>query len=406
MRQDHKTPLFRAVRSLCLLPIVALLATPSLFAQESGSLAKALLALRTLNGNVSTINGRLYNGRIDSSITHLGGTVNEVLAGDAIAFTVSDRSGRLPSVSCGTASAPLRKDSFDACVRANVDPIVKILFPASLSLAASGKNAGQNHSQLFLLTTALGLATPTGESRRRSDIGGLVEHEWFSDESLSGHAWQGLFQFNRIPLSVHGRYARQQDAVDTGSLTASVDYHPSWVIDATNLLEWRVGFDARSSIIYSRSSSLDSGPGISPLDLGSFDVGGGVWTSARKDFSRVRVSGATLFQGTKSQMPASLAGDDLGFVAQAMNQSPVAFDLAYGGLVGFLTSERTSVNGRFMETRSIAPDPEWPRPPARLAMFSFSYLVGGVTPIDVGYKVSTTGGITAHSIFVQGNFRW
>jgi len=59
-----------------------------------------------------------------------------------------------------------------------------------------------------------------------------------------------------------------------------------------------------------------------------------------------------------------------------------------------------------METRSIAPDPEWPRPPARLAMFSFSYLFGGVTPIDVGYKVSTTGGITAHSIFVQGNFRW
>ena len=108
MRQNHKTPLFRAVRSLCLLPIVALLATSSLFAQESGSLAKALLALRTLNGNVSTINGRLYNGRIDSNITHLGGTVNEVLAGDAIAFTVSDRSGRLPSVSCGTASAPLR----------------------------------------------------------------------------------------------------------------------------------------------------------------------------------------------------------------------------------------------------------------------------------------------------------
>ena len=86
MRQDHRIPLIRAVRSLCLLPIVALLATSSLFAQDSGSIAKALLALRTLNGNVRSINGRLYAGRIDSSITHLGGTVNEVLAGDAIAF--------------------------------------------------------------------------------------------------------------------------------------------------------------------------------------------------------------------------------------------------------------------------------------------------------------------------------
>lgn len=404
MRQNHKISLIRTLRTLCLLPVVGLLAT-SLFAQDSGSIAKALLALRTLNGNVSTINGRLYAGRIASSITHLGGSVNEVLAGDAIALTLSDPSGRLRDVSCGTASAPLLKDSFDDCVRTNIDSIVKILFPASLSLAASGKNAGQNHAQVFLLTTALGLATPNAEGRRRSDIGGLVEREWFSDDNLSGQAWQGLYQFSRIPLSVQGRYARQHDAVDTRSLTASVDYHPSWIIDPTAPFEWRVGVDARSGIVYARSSSLESRPEISPLDLGSIDIGGGVWTSARKDFSRIRVGGGTLFQGTKSHVPASLAGDDLAFVAQSMNHSPVAFDLTYGGLVGFLTSERTSVNGRFMQTHSVAPDAGWPRPPARLAMVSFSYLFKGVTPIDAGYKVSTTGGIAAHSIFVQGNFR-
>jgi hypothetical protein len=89
-----------------------------------------------------------------------------------------------------------------------------------------------------------------------------------------------------------------------------------------------------------------------------------------------------------------------------MNSRPVSYDLAYGGLVGFLTSERTSVNGRFMETRAVIEDAQWSRPPARLAMASFAYLIGGVTPMDVGYKISTVGGITAHSVFLQGNFRW
>jgi hypothetical protein len=232
----------------------------------------------------------------------------------------------------------------------------------------------------------------------------LVEHEWFSAAGVTGNAWQGLYQLDSIPLSFHGRYARQEDFANTKSVNVSADYHPSWSIRPA--LDWRVGLDARSGLFYSRSSSADPASGVSPFNLGSLDVGGGVWTSTRKDFSRVRLSAATLFQGSKSYVPSSLAGDSLAFVADAMNSRPVSYDLAYGGLVGFLTSERTSVNGRFMETRAVIEDAQWSRPPARLAMASFAYLIGGVTPMDVGYKISTVGGITAHSVFLQGNFRW
>ena len=37
---------------------------------------------------------------------------------------------------------------------------------------------------------------------------------------------------------------------------------------------------------------------------------------------------------------------------------------------------------------------------------SLSYLIGGHTPVDVGYKLSTGGGLVAHSVFLQGNYRW
>jgi hypothetical protein len=184
------------------------------------------------------------------------------------------------------------------------------------------------------------------------------------------------------------------------------DFHPSFPI--TSELDWRVGLDGHSGILYSRSSPRSGGSGFDALPLGSIDFGGGVWTSVRRDFSRVRVGGATLFQASKSRVP-SLAGNNFEFVTEALNKRPVSFDMAYGGLVGFLTSERTSLNGKFIETRSIASDvnqTNWPRPSARLGMVSLSYLIGGITPLDFGYKISTGSGVTTHSIFVLGNFHW
>jgi hypothetical protein len=399
----HQLSIARPAARLCGIAVM-LATTASVFGQDSGSIARALLALRTLNGRVSTINGRLYGGSIDSTIQHLDNEVNDVTDNDLLSLRVVDRGGSQAPVTCGTREQPLGKAAFDACVRRNIDALIRILFPASLSTSVSGRDAAQDHSQLFLLTTALGLARPQGESRQRSDIGGLVEHEWFSAGGLSGDAWQGLYQLNGIPLSFHGRYARQQDSVHTRSVNVSADFHPSWSV--ASALDWRLGIDARSSLLYSRSSALNSDSGITPLELGSLDAGGGVWTSTHKDFSRLRLSGATLFQGTKSHVPSRLAANNLRFVADAMNDRPMTWDIAYGGLVGFLSSEHSSINGRFMETRPVDGNAAWPRPPARLAMVSFSYLFGGTTPIDAGYKISTAGGIRAHSVFMQGNFRW
>src|SRR5262249_24346219 len=126
--------------------------------------------------------------------------------------------------------------------------------------------------------------------------------------------------------------------------------------------------------------------------------------SALKDFSRVRIGAATLFQGSKNHVPGSWAGTDYAFLARAMNARPLDYDIAYGGLAGFITSDRTSINGRFIETRPVTSSDA--RQPVQSGMVSFAYLIRGITPVDIGYKISTGNGFRAHSIFLQGNFRW
>jgi hypothetical protein len=273
-------------------------------------------------------------------------------------------------------------------------------------MATSGRDASQEHAEMFLLTTALGVATPSRrESTRRSNIGGLVEHEWFTGNGISGDAWQGLYQMNSAPISFHGRYARQDDTVHTNSATISADFHPSFSLSSVSDVQWRVGFDGRTGLVYSRSSPLSGSSSLDPLPLGSIDYGGGIWTSVRKDFSRVRVGGATMFQSSKSYFP-SIGSKDFQFVIDSLRKMPVTHDVTYGGLVGFLTSERGSVNAKALETRAVAVDSlNWPRPPLRLAMVGYSYEIGGITPISFGYKISSGNGITSHSIFFQGNFR-
>ena len=194
-------------------------------------------------------------------------------------------------------------------------------------------------------------------------------------------------------LSFEGRYAQQSQDISTRSTTIGVAYHP--YVQIGPALDWRVGLDARSSLLYSSSSALD---------LGTMDVGAGVWTSARKDFSRVRVGGAAHFQGTKSHVPSFLAGDGFTFLADAINERAIAYDVSYGTIVGFAVAPRTSLNARILETRGISSGGN--RPASQLLLASVSHLFGDHTPIDVGYKVSTGGGLSTHSIFLQGNFRW
>jgi len=387
-----------APRCLALIILVALVTAPAAFGQSVGGVVNAVLALRQANGNspVQRFDGRLYGGRIvDTTITNAADDADPLnFAGnDTIAFTIVPRSGDAAPVTCQGTRA-----QFDSCVRDNASELLDILFPRSLSESLAGGDLALHHAQQLMFTTVLGGAAAPDVGRvRRSQTGGRFEHEWFRregySESDSGDAWQGMYQFDSIHVSLEGRYAHQIEDIETRSTSFSADYHPSVEIDPS--VAWRVGVDARSGFLYSRSNAFD---------FGSLDIGGGVWTSARKDFSRVRIGGGSMFQGSKSYLPSMFIGDDLSWATDAVGHRAIAYDLSYGGLAGYLLSERTSLNAKVMETRAVHSERD--RPPTRLLMVGIAYLIGGHTPIDFGYKVSKGGGLNAQSLFVQGNFRW
>jgi hypothetical protein len=156
-----------------------------------------------------------------------------------------------------------------------------------------------------------------------------------------------------------------------------------------------VGLTTRTGVSYAHSTDLD---------LGSIDVGAGGWTSVQHDFARLRVGSAVLFQGTKTYIPDAIVGEDFSFFADAVNERGIVYDATYGGLVGVVIGPGTTLNAKALETRGVAA-PEG-RAPSRMFMASVSHLFGGVTPIDVGYKLATGGGLRAQSFFVQGNFTW
>ena len=391
--KTHAAPL-----CLALMILVAPLTAPAASGQSVGGVVNAVLALRQADGNspVQRFDGRLYGGSIvDTTITNAAGDSDPLnFAGnDIIAFTIVPRSGDAAPVTCQGTRA-----QFDRCVRDNASELLNILFPRSLSESLAGGDLALNHAQQLMFTTVLGVAAAPEVGRvRRSQTGGRFEHEWFRreghSEGDSGDAWQGLYQFDTIHVSLEGRYAHQREDIETRSTSFSADYHPSVEIDPT--VAWRVGVDARSGFLYSRSNAFD---------FGSFDIGGGVWTSARKDFSRVRIGGGSMFQGSKSYLPSMFVGDDLSWATDAVGHRAIAYDLSYGGLAGYLVSERMSLNTKVMETRAVHSERD--RPPTRLLMVGIAYLFGGHTPIDFGYKVSKGGGLNAQSLFVQGNFRW
>lgn len=375
------------------LPLLFLLLMPApSLAQQPSGFADALFALqRTQADNVTRINARLYGGRIESQIFQGDGNNDTFTDRDSITFLLSSTRGAGRSVSCTGG-----RSAFEDCIRRNVSDVLAILFPASLSASVSGRDTAQYEAQQSVLASALGTATASEGGRlRRSEIGGLIEHEWFTDGDVdSGRAWQGFYRIAGGPVSVRGRYAElRQEGLTTRSIQASFGVHPSFEI--SRAAQWRAGVDLRSGLLLSRSAALD---------LGCFDVGGGFWTAAARDFSRVRLGAGATFQGSRGYMPAALVGDSLEFLASAYNDTGITYDAAYGGIVGVIVSPRASLNAKVLETRAVAGTGF--RPPSRVALVGLSYLVGGHTPLDVGYKLSTGAGLTAHGLFVQGNYRW
>jgi hypothetical protein len=359
--------------------------------RNTSGLLDALLALRRVTiGNITTINGNIYGGVIGTTVVDGDGNNDNFTNRDFVALTLAPRNGRGVPVSC-----PGNRDQVEACLRSRLTDVLTILFPTSLAESVSGRDPAVADAQESLTISALATATVSEQGKlRRSDVGGLAEFEWFDvGDPDGGRAWQGYYRMKSAPVAFRGRYAQmRQDTLTTQSFMGSVGLHPS--VQISEGAQWRIGFDARSGFLASHSSALS---------LGTIDVGAGAWTSAAKDFSRVRLGGGAAFQGSHSWVPTALVHDDLIDIARALDKGLV-FDVAYGGLAGVLLSKSTSLNAKLVETRPASGDDG--RPSSRLFIASLSYLIGGHTPFDVGYRLSTTEGVRTQAIFVQGNYRW
>jgi hypothetical protein len=368
-------------------------------AAAQNSIGDAVLALWDGAGDaaVQTVNGRLYGGTIQATVVNVDGVGPSLGTTDLIpAFRIS-RNGQMLEFPGGLDPS---RAAFNRWVDDNAAAILALLFPASVSEGLTGRDAAQTYSQQFLLTTALDVSAGRrtgGVSRARA--AGLVEFEQLDTPGQTGHAWQGLYRMEGIHTSIQGRMTQQHENVGalrqtaTRTLAVAADYHPSIEIPAPVVV--RVGVDARSGLLYSRGDTLD---------FGSIDLGGGVWSSVQKDFDKVRVVGAGLLQASKSIVPSGFASDELRMLIDAVNDRGLAWDFGYGLVGGYALSDRTSVNGKFLQTAPIGTPAAEERPSPWLVIGSLSYLVGGHTPVDVGYKLSKARGFSAHSIFVQGYF--
>ena len=381
--------------------VTALLAgTAPALAQNS--IGDAVLALwnGAEDAPLQTLDGQVYGGTIAATVVNVDGRGSRLGADDLIpAFRISRGANAL--VFPGEVNAS--RGAFNDWVNQNASAIMAILFPSSVSESLTGRDTAQTHSQQFLLTTALAATSSQhGGGVRRATAGGLLEFEQFATPGQTGHAWQGLYQMEGIHTSIQGRVTQQHENLGllrqtgTQSFTVAADYHPSRAIEAPGV-DLRVGVDARSGLLYSHGDTLD---------FGSIDLGGGVWSSVKKDFDKIRIGAAGLLQGSKSVVPGGIVGDDLRFLADAVNSRGIAWDLGYGVVGGYALAARTTLNGKFLQTVPLGTPAAEDRPAPWLVIGSVSYLVGGHTPVDVGYKVSRARGLNAHSVFVQGYFGW
>ena len=375
-------------------------------AQPSG-LGDALLALwndksTTANG-VRVVNGSLFGATIDFSVRNLSGEFNprKLERNDRITRFVIRRGDKQLAYEVPAGGAT--PEEFGAFVRANARTLTEYLFPNSVSESVSSKDAAQNHAQQFLFNTAMAIAAAQRTDRpTRAGSGGLFEFENLSGDGRSTLAFQGLYNIEGARLSLIGRYSQQQDGVRpqstlaplTKSLALATDFHPSVSLNRT--VDLRIGIDARTGLLVTSAGSIG---------FGSIDYGGGIWMSARKDFSRVRLGAGSLLQGSRVYIPGSGDGD-LQSLADVINNKDVAWDHSYGALAGFAVTNRTSLNAKFLQTRPVEVGVEARGPRTTIVMGSVSHLIGGVTPVDIGYKHTTSGGVRAHGIFVQGNYGW
>ena len=224
-------------------------------APDSG-IADAVLRLAgTAAGNALPVGGRLYGGTVERSlIVDPDGGIPDFTGNDFVTFLI--RRDDLV-LDCGVVT----RAGLEACIRTpdNTRRLLDILFPGSLSSNLSGRDQAQLFAHQFLQTTAFGMTAVSENGKaRRTEIGALVEREWFTSAAgYHGQAWQGLYQFTGSALSVSGRYATQDDVLRTRSTTVMADCRPSIALDERG--DWRVGLTARTGMSYASSTDLDLG---------------------------------------------------------------------------------------------------------------------------------------------------
>lgn len=403
------------IRIIALVLIQTLTAVAFAGAQADSGLSRAVDALNETvsgNGRLTLIEAqRLFGGVVTATITNNDNDPDTIGPSDCISFFIAPRAGTGsgapapqsfsgPRTASGAGICGGTQGSFEDWARSEpVAPqLLRILFPGSLGAPVLGRAPAELHAQQLLFTTALATEGIRRQGQSgRAFAGGLIESEWIRREDRqagdAGWAWQGIYGINRY-VAVQGRFARQREFFTSNATTFSVDYHPFVEINRT--ITWRVGGTGRAGFLYSSSNAMD---------LGSLEFGGGGWASGFKEVGRVRAGGAAMLQGSRSWVPDAFTGDgdDLAFLAQAINDRGILYDLTFGGTASYDTSDRTRVIVKVLENTPLSLRDD--RGDSWLLSTGLSYSIGLPT-LNVGYKLYSTSALRGHSLFFQGNFDW
>jgi hypothetical protein len=389
------------------LAIVGLVFTTGIARAQSSSLTQAILALPGSpdGSRLRFDNARLFEGLVEATITNGAGAVDDFQEGDRISLLLLRRDGQVTVGEGFSFAFEGTRSDFDRWARENAPTILEVLFPGGLSAGLMGRETSVVYSQQLLLTTIL--SAEDEAARGRTGGGGLFEFESLRREQRGDNdslwAVQGVYGFSRT-LSVQGRLARTREHLNTTGTSLAVDYHP-FIERYVNDLTVRVGGMARGGFMYSHSGSLTPAGNDDPLEFGSIDITGGGWASVRRDFRRFVLSGGALVQGGNSYVPR---GDDENSFryafADAVNARGIEYDVTFGGLAQYDLTIKTSVVGKFAETRSLKSDVD--RSPAHMFVGGVVYTLAPGASLNAGYKVTDFSNATAHGIYFQGNFGW
>jgi hypothetical protein len=392
------------------LAIALLAATSDVARAQSSSLTQAILALPgSPAGNLLRFdNARLFEGLVEATITNGAGAVDDFQEGDRITLRLLRRDGQATTGEGFSFPFEGTRSDFDRWARDNARSILEVLFAGGLSSGLMGRDTNLLYSQQLLLTTILSAEDDSARGRTGgAGGGGLFEFESLrrdqrgADDSL--WALQGVYGFGQT-LSIQGRLARNREHLKTTGTSLAVDYHP-FIERFVNDLTVRLGGMARGGFVYSRSTSLTAVGNEDPLQFGSIDLTGGGWASVRRDFRRFVLSGGALVQGTNTYVPG---GDDENSFryafAEAVNGRGIEYDVTFGGLAQYDLTIKTSIVGKFAETRSLKSAVD--RSAAHMIVGGIVYTLAPGASLNAGYKVTDFSSSTAHGIYFQGNFGW